>query len=171
MTAPIHGQAAQAVILLADDQECDVLLARQALLEAQVFNPLFVVSDGVEAINYLEGAGKFSNRNEYPLPDLMILDIHMPKLDGFEVLRWVRNHPTLGTLRILVQSSSDLPADIHKAYELGANAYMVKSVDFHTYCGLIRNTICFWLEMTRSPTIQRRSEELPARQDKSHGQC
>ena len=143
------------MILLADDQEDDVFLTKEALVRAQVLNPLYVVADGTEAIQYLEGSGKFGNRNEYPLPDLLLLDLNMPRLNGFDVIRWVRAHPTLSNLRIVVQSSSDLDLDINKAHELGANAYMVKTGDFHTYCAAMRTTISFWLQLTRSPSLSR----------------
>src|SRR5438874_10089223 len=97
----------QAVILLVDDREDDVLLVRRALAKANVPNPLFVVHDGEEALAYLDGMGKYSNRDEYPLPDIMLLDIKMPKMDGFEVLRQVRSRSELKALRIVVLTSSE----------------------------------------------------------------
>jgi CheY-like chemotaxis protein len=159
----------QAVILLADDQENDVLLTKQALQQAQVFNPIYVVRDGVEAVQYLEGTGKFNNRCEYPLPDLLLLDVKMPRMDGFGVLRWLRSHSTLRTLRTVVQSSSELPQDVDKAHELGANAYIVKSGDFHSYCAAMRITMSFWLQIARYPSLHRLAGQCHGDQRGSQG--
>jgi CheY-like chemotaxis protein len=95
------------VILLAEDREDDVVLIRRAFRQAYVNNPLQVVQDGVEAISYLRGEGKYSNREEYPLPDLILLDLKMPRVDGFEVLKWIREQPSLATLRVVVLTSSE----------------------------------------------------------------
>ena len=83
----------QAVILLAEDSEDDILLIRKAFARVFINNPLHVVRDGVETIACLKGEAKYSNRDEYPLPDLMLLDLKMPELDGFEVLKWIRQQP------------------------------------------------------------------------------
>src|SRR5438270_7458616 len=111
-----------AVILLAEDLADHVLLVRRALDQAGVKNPLFVVRDGEEALEYLYGEGKYANRHEYPLPDLLLLDLKMPKMDGFEVLRVVRGDRRFATLRIIVLTSSEDIYDVNKAYELGANS-------------------------------------------------
>src|SRR5712675_2813475 len=110
-----------AVILLAEDREDDVVIIRRAFLQGRILNPLFVVKDGEEVISYLNGEGKYSNRPEYPLPELILLDLKMPKLDGFEVLRWIRTQPALAGLRVVVLSSSENIRDVNLAYALGAN--------------------------------------------------
>src|SRR5204863_3408020 len=97
----------QAVILLADDRDDDILLIRKALQRGDVLNPLQVVRDGDETIAYLSGEGKYANRAEYPVPDLLLLDLKMPGKDGFEVLRWIRRRPGLSALRVVVLTSSD----------------------------------------------------------------
>src|SRR3954471_14890197 len=109
----------RAVILLAEDEEDYVLLLRKALSEAGIRNPLQVVSTGPEAIAYLKGEGKYSNRAEYPLPDLMLLDIKMPGLSGLEVLGWLRGQPGLSSIRVLMLTSSEQMKDINEAYRLG----------------------------------------------------
>ena len=152
------------VILAADDREDDIELTRQALVRANVLNPLQVARDGEEAIQYLEGTGRFSNRAEYPLPDLMLLDLKMPKLNGFEVLQWVRSHPTLKGLRIVVLTTSEEDSDIDRSYQLGANAFLVKPCDFKRYCMLIEATLFFWLQLVRSPSICRRASGLEPRE-------
>src|SRR5258705_12172576 len=114
-----------AVILLAEDREDDILLVQRAFAKGEIANPLFVVRDGDEAICYLSGIGKYGNRAEYPLPDLLLLDLKMPRTDGFEVLRWVRQQPGLSALRIVVLTSSENIRDVNQAYRLGANSFLV----------------------------------------------
>src|SRR5690242_9739823 len=101
------------VILLAEDSETDVLLTRRAFAKANLLNPLHVVSDGEEAIAYLAGEGRYANRAEYPLPELLLLDLKMPKKNGLEVLQWVRDQPGLRGLRIVVLTTSDLAQDVN----------------------------------------------------------
>src|SRR6185436_19786504 len=103
----------RAVILLAEDREDDVLLIRKAFERAHIPNPLYVVNDGEEVIAYLKGEGKFSNRAEYPLPDLVLLDLKMPRVNGFEVLAWIRQQPTLSSLRVLVLTSASEMRDVN----------------------------------------------------------
>ena len=84
------------------------------------------VRDGQEAINYLEGEAAYEDREQYPLPDLMLLDLKMPRLNGFDVLSWLRQQPGLKRLLVTVLTSSDHPNDINRAYDLGVNSYLVK---------------------------------------------
>src|SRR5437868_2030655 len=95
----------QALILLVEDKEDDIVLIRRALAKAGVVNPLQVVRDGDEAIEYLAGERKYRNREEYPLPQLVLLDLKLPGMDGFEVLRWIRGQPGLSSLRVVVLTS------------------------------------------------------------------
>src|SRR5438105_13086300 len=120
----------RAAILLGEDREDDVLLIRRAFNKAYINNPLVVVGDGEQAIAYLEGEGKFRNRAEFPLPDLMLLDLKMPKVDGFGVLKWVRGRPGLKGLRVIVLTSSEDMRDVNAAYRLGANSFLIKPMDF-----------------------------------------
>src|SRR4051812_26376261 len=115
-----------AVILLAEDLENDVVLVRKAFERAQIRNPMHVVRDGEEAIEYLRGEGKYANREEHPLPQLVLLDLKMPKVDGFDVLRWMRADMTFKAIPVLVLTSSDRINDVKLAYQLGANSFMVK---------------------------------------------
>src|SRR5256885_7828807 len=123
----------KSVILLVEDREEDEFLTRRALEQAKVRNPMYVVNSGQEAICYLEGRGKFGNRVEFPVPDLMLLDINMPNGDGFAVLRWVRSHPGLKALRVVMLTTSDESEDVDQAYLLGANSYIVKPMSFELY--------------------------------------
>jgi len=143
--------AEHAVILLAEDEEDYVLLIRRAFAQAKIPNPLHVVWNGQEAIAYLKGEGKYANREEYPLPDLFLLDLKMPRVNGFEVLKWVRSQPGLAPLRVLVLTSSDEIRDVNEAYKLGANSFLVKPLDFQDFTQLSRLIQEFWLKASKSP--------------------
>jgi CheY-like chemotaxis protein len=143
--------AEHAVILLAEDEEDYVLLIRRAFEQAKIPNPMHVVWNGQEAIAYLNGEGKYSNREEYPLPDLFLLDLKMPRVNGFEVLKWLRSQPGLAPLRVLVLTSSDAIRDVNEAYKLGANSFMVKPMDFQDFTQLSRFIQDFWLKASKVP--------------------
>src|SRR5215469_4123190 len=144
-----------AVILLAEDEEDYVLLIKHAFDKANIPNPLHVVWNGQEAISYLKGDGKYSNRDEYPLPDLLLLDLKMPRMNGFEVLKWLRAQPGLSSLRVLVLTSSDQIRDVNEAYQLGANSFLVKPSDFEDVTQLSRLIQDFWLKASKAPEISR----------------
>ena len=145
----------RAVILLAEDREDDILIIRKAFQVANISNPLFVVRDGGEAISYLLGTGKYSNRAEFPLPDLLLLDLKMPGLDGFEVLRWLKEQPALKSLRVVVLTSSDAVRDVNRAYALGANSFLVKPLDFENTVAMAEVLTNYWLRTDKSPEISR----------------
>ena len=158
--------AEHAVILLAEDEEDYVLLIQRAFAQAKIPNPMHVVWNGQEAIAYLKGEGKYSNREEYPLPDLFLLDLKMPRVNGFEVLRWLRAQPGLAPLRVLVLTSSDAIRDVNDAYKLGANSFLVKPMDFQDFAQLSRLIQEFWLKVSKAPETFR----LPKGQDSAGGQ-
>jgi CheY-like chemotaxis protein len=161
--------AEQAVILLAEDEEDYVLLIRRAFGQAKIPNPLHVVWNGQEAIAYLKGEGKYANREEYPLPDLFLLDLKMPRVNGFEVLKWVRSQPGLAPLRVLVLTSSEEIRDVNEAYKLGANSFLVKPLDFQDFAQLGRLIQEFWLKASRTPETFRppKISNAPTRKDSS----
>src|SRR5712664_1752952 len=141
----------QAVILLAEDREDDIALVRKAFAKAYIQNPLHVVRDGEEAIAYLQGEGRYYNRDEYPLPDLLLLDLKMPRMDGFDVLKWIRQQPGLSSLRVVVLTSSEDIRDVNVAYKLGANSFMVKPMDFENVVELGKVLRDYWLKMDKGP--------------------
>ena len=108
----------QAVILLAEDREDDIILIQRSFKAALMTNPFYVVRNGEEAIDYLKGEGPFANREEYPLPDLLLLDLKMPRIDGFGVLEWIRATPSMASLRVIVLTSSENLNDVNRAYQL-----------------------------------------------------
>jgi CheY-like chemotaxis protein len=145
----------EGVILLAEDTEDDVLLIRRALFKGGVSNPVQVVRNGAEAISYLKGEAEFTDRDEYPLPELMLLDLKMPIVDGFEVLRWVRRQPLLAALRVLVLTSSDSLRDVNLAYRLGANSFLVKPFEFEDCLQLGQAIREYWLGHNLAGEISR----------------
>jgi CheY-like chemotaxis protein len=145
----------RAVILVADDSDEDIFLIRRAFKKALVPNPLYAVKSGVEAMSYFEGRGKFSNRDEYPLPDLLLLDLKMPGIDGFEVLSWIRHQPGISLLRVIVLTASDHIRDVNLAYQLGANSFMVKPSDFDNFVELGRSIQTYWLRQSKAPETSR----------------
>src|SRR5687768_8183030 len=142
------------VILLADDDENDIALFRRAFKQADIKNPLQIVRDGEEVIAYLAGEGKFADRSQFPLPTLLLLDLKMPRKNGFEVLQWVREHPTLKALRVLVLTVSSDIRDVNMAYQLGANSFIVKSLDIQNFLELVLQIKNCWLAMSRAPEIE-----------------
>lgn len=152
------------VILLAEDRDDDIVLITKAFRKSGLDYPLYVVNNGEDVLSYLQGVGKFSNRAEYPLPDLLLLDLKMPGTDGFEVLRWIRSQPGFGSLRILVLTSSIDVHDVNRAYGLGANSFMVKPFDFENTKELARVIGEYWFGQTKAPQISR-SEQLPRKEE------
>jgi CheY-like chemotaxis protein len=114
------------LILLAEDDDNDVFFMRRALQKTGTEFPLQVVNNGQDAVDYLNGHGKFSDRTQHPLPSIMLLDLKMPFLDGFEVLSWIGSQPSLKGLPVVILTSSAEERDRRKAAELGARGYFVK---------------------------------------------
>jgi CheY-like chemotaxis protein len=133
-------------ILLAEDDENDVVLMRHAFERARVPNPIIVVQDGQEAVDYLAGQGRFAQRERFPLPGLMLLDLKMPWMDGFDVLVWLRRHPSFDTLPVVVLTSSKLQSDIDRSRMLGAYDYRVKPHDFENLVRLLDDVRTCWLD-------------------------
>ena len=143
------------VLLLAEDREDDIVLLRKAFAKANLLNPVHIVRDGAEVLAYLTGEGKYANRAEFPLPDLLLLDLAMPKMNGFEVLTWIRQQPNLRALRVVVLTSSDRIQDVNLAYQLGANSFIVKPMDFEQFVEVSRAVKGYWLWLSKAPEILR----------------
>jgi CheY-like chemotaxis protein len=141
----------RSVILLAEDEEDYVLLLKQAFTQAEIRNPLYVVSTGPELMAYLKGEGKFGNRAEYPLPDLLFLDIKLPGFTGLECLGWLRSQPGLSGLRVLILTSSADMKDVNDAYRLGANSFLLKPYDFSDLVHLAKMIREYWLHISKCP--------------------
>src|SRR5258706_14431591 len=116
------------VILLVEDSSDDLRLLNHFLAKAGLREPLHAVADGVEAMSYLLGQGAYADRRRYPQPNLLLIDINMPRVNGFEFMSWLRTQPDFEHLIIVALSSSSAQQDINRAYELGANSYLIKPV-------------------------------------------
>ena len=140
-------------ILLVEDDPNDVLLIRRAFRKSDVVNPIQVVGDGEEAIAYLSGRGPYADRERYPLPVLLLLDLKLPRKSGFEVLEWLRQQPGLKRLPVAVLTSSAETPDINRAYDLGANSYLVKPVRFEGLLRMVQTLNLYWLIINEKPDL------------------
>jgi CheY-like chemotaxis protein len=131
-------------ILLAEDSDTDALLMQRAFMKSGLTNPLARVHDGVEAIDYLAGNGVFADREKYPFPVLLLLDLKMPRRDGFEVLQWIRSQPVIKRLPVCVLTASDQKWDVEHAYEMGANSYLQKPTEFLDLVQLLKTVGTYW---------------------------
>ncbi|HWF18801.1 MAG TPA: response regulator [Verrucomicrobiae bacterium] len=139
------------LVLVAEDDENDIFFLERAFKQAQVVNPIFRVRDGEDAIAYLRGDDAYADREKHPLPQLMLLDLKMPRKNGFEVISWVRDQPGLKRLPIVVLTSSKEDPDINRSYELGANTYLVKPVKFEGLVDMMRALNLYWLLLAEKP--------------------
>ena len=141
-------------MLHVEDDPNDVLLLKHASRAAGFAYAIECVSDGEIAIAYLRGDDPYSNREQYPMPNVVLLDLKMPKKTGFEVIEWVRAQGGLRRLMILVLTSSRHQDDINRAYDLGANGYLVKPVGFDALVEELK-ALNQWLQLTERPILQR----------------
>jgi CheY-like chemotaxis protein len=144
-----QGSESNFVILLVEDEENDALLLQRALRKNKVTNPVHWMKDGVEALDYLSGQGPYSERSQYPFPQMIILDLKMPRMTGLELLAYLQQHPELRVIPTIVMSSSQIQEDIEKAYDLGANTYMVKPTEFDSLAGMIKSIYDYWAVSAR----------------------
>jgi CheY-like chemotaxis protein len=133
-------------LLLAEDQEDDIFLIRRAFEKANVTTPLVVVRDGEEAISYLSGTGSYSYRDAHPLPCLVMTDLKMPRLDGFDLLDWMRKQRALKNIPAIVMSGSGEREDKEKALQLGASDFYVKPSTLEGLIELVREINETWLK-------------------------
>jgi CheY-like chemotaxis protein len=141
---------ASRAILLVEDNEDDLFLLKRALLSARIVNPVLVVETGQEAMDYLGGAGKFADRNSYPLPAVVFIDLKLPFVFGHEVLAWIRRRKEFESLVVIVLTSSNEASDLNRCYSLGANSYLVKPPTAEQLEALAKAFKWQWLECERS---------------------
>jgi CheY-like chemotaxis protein len=140
-------------VLHVDDEANDLFLFEKACRSASVTLDLRSVLDGQKAIDYLSGVGPYADRDQHPLPVLVLLDVKMPRKNGFEVLAWLRTQPKLKRLPVLILTSSPHEEDINRAYECGANAYLLKPVQLNQLVDLVKRISSFWLELNKRPQV------------------
>ncbi|MBJ6979237.1 MULTISPECIES: response regulator [unclassified Luteimonas] len=132
-------------ILLVEDNPDDVELTRIAFAQAQIANPLHVVDNGVEALDYLFGRGQWAGQVRHDAPALVLLDLNMPRMDGREVLQAIRADSDTRSLPVVVMTTSTEPFDVEACYSLGANSYIRKPVDFDQFMGAVKQVGLYWL--------------------------
>lgn len=138
-------------ILIAEDNPDDALLLQRAFKSHGTARPPHIVPDGAAAIEYLNGAGPFQDRVVHPFPNLVILDLKMPKVSGFDVLEWLNDHPDFKVIPTIIWSSSSDPRDVKHAFCLGANAYLCKPFGYQDYVRLVGNLLTFWSDCLKPP--------------------
>jgi two-component system response regulator len=138
-------------ILLVEDNPHDVELTTRALKKRNLANTLYAVEDGVEALDFLFSRGKYSHRKGVDHPKLVLLDLKLPKLNGLEVLKLIKSDPHTSKIPVVMVTSSREDPDIQSAYELGANSYVVKPVDFDAFMEAMSNLGFYWLLINQWP--------------------
>lgn len=141
------------VILLVEDNPDDEELALLAFKKGQVANEVVVARDGVEALDYLFGTGPYTGRDLTQLPQMMLLDLKLPRVDGLEVLRRVRADARLRRLPVVILTSSREEEDLMRGYDLGANSYVRKPVDFTQFVDAVRQLQMYWLVLNEAPPV------------------
>lgn len=141
-------------ILLVEDDPDDVFRIQRAFRKSNSACSIEVVTDGEQAIHYLSGQGDYADRDRYPLPVLVLLDLKLPRYSGFEVLNWLRNESDLKHLPVVVLTSSDQQVDIDRAYAVGANSYLAKPPDPNTLLEMVKALGLYWVIFNRSPRIE-----------------
>lgn len=148
------------VLLLVEDDENDVFFFQRAFRKTAFANPIQVARDGFEAIQYLGGEGEYANRARFPLPTLMVLDLNLPRRHGIDVLRWVRAHPELRSMVVVVLTSSSSDIDLSATYDLGVNSYLLKPAEPEQLLEMVQVMAGYWLVMNRAPSL---NVEVPPR--------
>jgi|ERR1044071_1577059 CheY-like chemotaxis protein len=139
-------------ILLVDDSENDICLVRAAFRMAELKNPIQETRNGEEALAYLQGEGPFGDRKQFPLPAVMLLDLNMPMRNGFEVLEWLRAQPGLKRLTVIILTASLREEDVDRAFDLGANAFLVKPSSIAGLAAIGRS-LRDWIGCTQFPQL------------------
>lgn len=139
-------------ILLVEDNADDELLTRRALERNRIYNEVVVARDGVEALDYLFCTGEHAGRDPADLPELVLLDLNLPRIDGIEVLRRLRSDPRTALLPVVVLTTSTEPADVASSYEQFANSYVRKPVAFGDFIEVVRKLGLYWLILNVVPT-------------------
>jgi CheY-like chemotaxis protein len=147
-TRPAH-------ILLVEDSRMDVELTMDAFRERRLANTVHTAPNGQAALDYLHGKGAFADRDKHPLPDLILLDLKMPVMDGHEVLRRIKSTPSLRRIPVIVLSSSKEEGDLAMTYDNGANSYLVKPVSFDGFLDVVGRIADYWLALNVPSPLER----------------
>ncbi len=159
---------ASGAVLLVEDDPNDAILIRHAFRTVGLGNRLIVLSDGRQAVRYLNGEGPYRDREQYPMPVLILLDLDLPELNGFQFLEWVRKEPELSRLPVIVLTGSTFSPDVKLAYSLGANSFLVKPTHPGDFAAMLKTTADYWLgtsQLPDAPTAQTRPSSRPELDD------
>jgi CheY-like chemotaxis protein len=140
-------------ILIVEDNATDVMLIRRAFAKLNIANPVQIVGDGDRAVDYLSGKDAYGDRAQFPLPAFVLLDLKLPRRSGLEVLAWLRAQDGLRRLPVVMLTSSRQSQDVDRAYELGANSYLVKPVEFDDLQELLGTINTYWITYNEKPHI------------------
>lgn len=140
------------LILMADDDEDDILLTQKALEKGKLLNTLYSVQDGEELLDYLLHRGAYTDPEQAPRPGIILLDLNMPKKDGREALREIKSHPNLQDIPIVVFTTSKAEEDIYRSYRLGVNSFITKPVTFDNLIDVMQALGKYWFEIVTLPT-------------------
>lgn len=141
------------IILLAEDNPDDVILTQRAFKKSNLLNEIIVVKDGQEALDYLFAKGKYKDRDKNVMPELILLDLKMPKLDGLQVLKQIRENPRTKQLAVVILTTSKEENDIVASYCLGANSFITKPVDFEQFVEAVKQLGLYWLVLNQSTKL------------------
>ena len=150
----------QSTVLLVEDDPNDVLLVQRAFRRANLAHVIQTVEDGEEAVAYLSGKSPYADRDRYTLPTLMLLDLKLPRKSGLEVLHWLRQQEGLKRLPVVVLTSSRETADVNRAYDLGANSYLVKPVAFESLLEMVKALNLYWMILSERPEVGNHEQVL-----------
>jgi two-component system response regulator len=143
------------LVLLVEDNPDDEELSRLALMQSNVPNRIIVARDGIEALEFLKKAGESEGNDETGLPELILLDLKLPKINGLEVLEKIRENPKTRYIPVVILTSSSETIDIHKSYLKGANSYVRKPVKFEEFTEMMKLLGAYWLELNQVPNLKR----------------
>lgn len=144
-------EARPSIILMADDDADDRVLARDALQESRVINELHFVEDGEELMDYLLHRKRYADPASAPRPSLILLDLNMPRKDGREALQEIKSHPELRRIPVVILTTSKAGEDVYRSYDLGANSFITKPVTFNGLVHLMKSIGCYWIEFVELP--------------------
>jgi CheY-like chemotaxis protein len=144
-TRPVDNPTTNPVLLLVEDELDMIQIIRLTIAKAGFHNRVMVARDGQEAIEYLEGQSKYHDRSEFPLPQIILLDLKMPRMDGLEFLRWLRQQPQGKTIPVVVLTGSLQNSDLRESYQAGANSFVVKGTNADELLSQITAIASIWL--------------------------